>query len=92
MNCMRCGAEMTNTTGGNYICSKCRMGVNDLVYKPQNCDMPMPGGFSLQYGWVCPKCGRVLAPWVSECSCYRRGSEVTVVTQLGKSNFNIGGD
>jgi uncharacterized OB-fold protein len=20
-------------------------------------------------GWVCPKCGRVLAPWVSECPC-----------------------
>ena len=70
MNCMRCGAEMTNTTGGNYICSKCGMGVNDLVYRPQNCDMPMPGDFSLQHGWVCPKCGRVLAPWKSECDCY----------------------
>lgn len=19
------------------------------------------------YGWVCPKCGCVLAPWISEC-------------------------
>jgi hypothetical protein len=19
------------------------------------------------YGWICPKCGCVLAPWVSEC-------------------------
>ena len=23
-----------------------------------------------QVGWVCPKCGRVLAPWMSECPCY----------------------
>lgn len=22
-----------------------------------------------QYGWICPKCGKVLAPWVSECKC-----------------------
>lgn len=21
-------------------------------------------------GWICPKCGRALAPWMSECPCY----------------------
>lgn len=22
-----------------------------------------------QTGWICPKCGKVHAPWVSECNC-----------------------
>lgn len=34
MNCMQCGEEMINTTGGNYYCPKCGAGINDLVYKP----------------------------------------------------------
>lgn len=36
-----------------------------------------------KYGWVCPKCGVVLAPWVTMCNCvktyytqyYRQGYE-----------------
>ena len=39
MKCIRCGAEMNSTTGGNHTCPKCSMEVNDLVYRPQNCDM-----------------------------------------------------
>lgn len=26
--------------------------------------------FPPQMGWECPKCGRVNAPWISECPCY----------------------
>ena len=66
MKCIRCGAEMNSTTGGNYTCPKCGMEVNDLLYRPQNCDMP---GFGKQKGWICPVCGRGVAPWASSCPC-----------------------
>jgi len=23
-------------------------------------------------GWECPKCGKVHAPWVAECDCYKQ--------------------
>ena len=69
MNCMICGAEMHSTTGGNYTCPKCSMGVNDLVYRPQNCDMPLPQDFGKKEGWICPVCGRGVAPWMSFCPC-----------------------
>ena len=35
----------------------------------------MPSNAS--YGWVCPKCGRVNAPWASVCPCYL-GETVTI--------------
>ena len=81
MNYMRCGSEMNNTTGDNYTCPKCGMGINDLMYRPQNYDMPLPQGFGMQYGWVCPKCGKVLAPWMGECNCYRQSSVTTTTTE-----------
>lgn len=69
MQCIRCGKEMVNTTGGNYHCPSCNMAVNDLVYRPSNCDIPMPQGFGKQEGWICPVCGRGVAPWTSFCPC-----------------------
>ena len=69
MNCIRCGKEMVSTTGGNYHCPGCNMAVNDLVYRPSNCDIPMPQGFGQQRGWICPVCGRGVAPWVDYCPC-----------------------
>ena len=86
MQCARCGKEMTNTTGGNYNCPHCGLSINDLVYRPMitwdktdtpdTCDMPIPQGFG-QQGWVCPVCGRGLAPWVSVCPCNNKGLEIT---------------
>lgn len=31
---------------------------------------------TLQYGWTCPKCGRVYAPYIPQCApCSERASE-----------------
>lgn len=26
----------------------------------------------MKEGWICPKCGKVLAPWVPACDCYKQ--------------------
>ena len=33
--------------------------------------------------WICPKCGRALAPWVSECPCYIQST--LTITDYGRS-------
>ena len=33
-------------------------------------------------GWICPKCRRALAPWISECPCYLTNAQITC-TQTG---------
>ena len=32
---------------------------------------------NIQYGWVCPKCGKVMAPWCSECNCSYSSPKIT---------------
>lgn len=82
MRCIRCGKEMINTSGGNEYCPKCSFVVNDLVFRPSNCDMPMPQGFGEQRGWICPVCGRGVAPWVDCCPC-QINREITFATGTG---------
>ena len=86
MKCIRCGAEMNSTTGGNYTCPKCSMEVNDLVYRPQNCDMPLPQDFGKKEGWICPVCGRGVAPWMSFCPC-QSNWKITYGTGTGTGTY-----
>ena len=78
MKCIRCGTEMNSTTGGNYTCHKCGQSVNDGVYRPPTNNIygePYLGWG--QMGWICPKCGKVLAPWRAECDCHKKTTTTT---------------
>lgn len=86
MNCIRCGVEMNSTTCGNYACPKCGVVVNDLEYKPQNCDMPLSQDFGKKEGWICPVCGRGVAPWVDYCPC-QINRNITWATGTGTGTY-----
>ena len=90
MNCMSCGKEMINTTGGNEYCPKCGLAINDLVYRPSNCDLPMPQSFGDQKGWICPVCGRGLAPWTSCCPCMST-REIVYNSKTDEEIFSLNG-
>jgi predicted amidophosphoribosyltransferase len=81
MQCIRCGKEMENTTGGNYHCPSCSFAVNDLVYRPSEWK-PFPQSVSKQEGWICPVCGRGVAPWVDVCPCQGSEMQITYGTSL----------
>jgi hypothetical protein len=41
------------------------------------------------YGWLCPRCGKALAPWMSECDCYIHlctGTSTNYTTDTGGSH------
>lgn len=80
MQCVKCGKNFASHTDGPEICWDCYMKDYDDYVKNNfsevlqigslsNCDMPLPQGFGKQEGWICPVCGRGLAPWVSFCPC-----------------------
>lgn len=83
MICPKCGKELTNTLGGCYICKNCDLAINDLVYRPVKDDLDLAEeDDTLPKGWICPKCGKCLAPWVSKCNCYNRKSRVKSLNVL----------
>lgn len=36
----------------------------NIPWQPTPTPTPQP-----QTGWICPKCGRVHAPWIPQCDC-----------------------
>ena len=87
--CWICGKEMVNTFGANYHCPTCGVGVNDLVFRPLNCDMPMPQGLGEQKGWICPVCGRGVAPHVDVCPCRKDAGVINVTTTTSLDGVEV---
>jgi len=44
--------------------------------------IPLPA-FNQPSGWVCPKCGRVYAPWVWTCTLCTPGTNQQPITGTG---------
>lgn len=40
---------------------------------------------SPQYGWICPRCGQVNAPWMAFCSCKKENLIVKVNSSSDES-------
>lgn len=44
----------------------------------------------MSVGWICPKCGRALAPWISECPCYLDKAVITTNSTAALGNVQAG--
>ena len=80
MRCIVCGKAMETSSAGTYRCYNCGHAVSDCGYTPSNCDIPMPQGFGEQKGWICPVCGRGVAPWADYCLCRQDAGVINVTT------------
>jgi len=59
MKCIKCGRELT--TAGSYIemvCSICK-----------TIEQTKPISLTGMNGWICPRCGQVWSPFISQCNC-----------------------
>lgn len=78
-NCIKCGKYFSITRQTDY-CPECE---NSNI---SACDMPLPQGFGEQKGWICPVCGRGVAPWVNYCPC-QGDWKITYGTSTGINGF-----
>jgi len=55
--CMYCGTSLGTAGSSDGMCDRCRE--NSL----KGIGTPVAGG------WECPRCGKILAPWMPFCDC-----------------------
>lgn len=80
--CPKCNKEMVKLNNGTFFCTYCE---SNWAYMSSNCDIPMPQGFGEQKGWICPVCGRGVAPWVDVCPC-QSDCKITYGTAISLKN------
>ena len=85
MRCMVCGTIMDKSLGNYYECPNCGHKSESSSVTFSNCDIPVPQGFGKQEGWICPVCGRGVAPWASSCPCQ---SDWKITYGTGTSGIN----
>lgn len=72
MNCIKCGKTFASHTDGPEICFDCYMkDINNYqgTNNSSDRDMPLHQYLSKKKGWICPVCGRGVAPWIDVCPC-----------------------
>lgn len=71
-SCPNCGAQMSyDYIHGTWYCTSCRCTAQDNIGMSDKTETTKEHNISAQspkFGWICPKCGKVYAPYVKECS------------------------
>ena len=67
--------------------------VNTIGFPPTDWDSAMSNDYpshqqkyinvSTQYGWECPRCGKINAPWTNQCTCHRQQTYTYSITTAG---------
>jgi len=76
MKCCQCGTELTQDEMQSTacVCNNCRNGKYLMT--------PKPGTFG-NYGWICPRCGKVHSPYSTVCDCSPVVGVLNVPTNAG---------
>ena len=83
--CAKCGGYFSVTRQTSY-CPECE---KSNLSNVSTCDIPMPQGFGEQKGWICPVCGRGIAPWVDYCPCQGSEMKITYGTSMGTADEEL---